>query len=166
VIATFDADQAVGVLEKGSGHPACHHRHQYAGLHGRAAIGGCNQGPMAPDPPHPDDRIDSAETQRSPRGQPISAKALRSARDSVSRGSVSVKGYFLRLRQGLGVLGGPPGAHHVRAGESFCARLFGVHTIVRCQEPHGFLSKLLWIAGPALRISIIRLATTSRITRA
>ena len=63
VIATFDADKAVRVLEKVSGHPARHHRHQHAGLHGRASIGGRHQGPMAPNSPNPGDRIGSAETQ-------------------------------------------------------------------------------------------------------
>jgi CheY-like chemotaxis protein len=60
VIATFDADEAIEVLEKGSRYPACHYRHQHAGLNGRAPVGGRNQRPMAADPLDRRDRVRAA----------------------------------------------------------------------------------------------------------
>jgi hypothetical protein len=64
VIATFDADEAIEVLERVRKHPACHYRHQHARLNGWAPVGGCHQRQMAADPLDRRDRVGAAKQER------------------------------------------------------------------------------------------------------
>ena len=90
VLATFDADEAIEVLERVRDIESRHYRHRHAGFNGRAPTGGRNQGPMAANPLNGRYRIDPAEFWRIAVRQSVYREAIPLRRNPFRGATVSV----------------------------------------------------------------------------